>query len=523
MADDRRASTTAPSGPPAWQRHATMAPLYVAAALLVYFALSASVYWAQAARYPYGLENGEGWVLTSAVQLASGQSPYGTLEDYPYVVGNYPPLYLLATAAAIRTWGFSPLYGRLLSLAALAVCAALVVLVARRMGVAWLVAVLGGLYYLTIPGMRIVAPQVRVDMVAAALTFAGIAWLAWSEEGRGVVVPAVFFAAALATKHSMVAAPAAALAWLAWHDRPRAVRLALWTGGLTLAWLAACWAAFGSVFFLNVGPYTTDIPWAWRNVVVIWKRALGVWYLPAIVATAAYAVWALRMGGPRDRLVAIYGLAASATLVLVAKEGSSLLYLVEYSVAAALVLACAVGRLLEAPALKSPGRRLAASLAVALSLFFLQVPVEGYPLSRRMWEAKRLWHFGWDALLKRDEQMISVIRRVEGPVLAEEPFYVLAAGKPVLANTFILKWLAQGGRWDERPLIRDIARHRFALIQLNAFAVPPEDRPMTDLERLNYRLTRIRFSPGVLRAIDLWYEVPGRLRDYPLGKIYVPK
>ncbi|MEE8219669.1 MAG: hypothetical protein V3R43_03440, partial [bacterium] len=74
-----------------------------------------------------------------------------------------------------------------------------------------------------------------------------------------------------------------------------------------------------------------------------------------------------------------------------------------------------------------------------------------------------------------------------------------------------------------RPLIRDIARHRFALIQLNAFAVPPEDRPMTDIEGLNYRLTRVRFSPGVLRAIDLWYEVPGPLRDYPLGKLYVPK
>ena len=46
---------------------------------------------------------------------------------------------------------------------------------------------------------------------------------------------------------------------------------------------------------------------------------------------------------------------------------------------------------------------------------------------------------------------------------------------------------------------------------------------MTDIEGLNYRLTRVRFSPGVLRAIDLWYEVPGRLRDYPLGKLYVPK
>ncbi len=508
---------------PAWLRHAAEAPLFAAACLLAYFAFSATVYWAGSVGYPYVLEQGEAMVLNDAVLLAQGVSPYRSLEDYPLVVGNYPPLYLLANAAAIRLWGFSPLYGRLLSLAALGVSAALVVLVARRLGTSWLVAAVGGLYYLAIPGIREVVSQVRVDVVAATLAFAGIAWLAWSEEGRGVVVPAVFFAAALATKHSMVAAPMAALAWLVWHDRPRAVRLALWTGGLTVGWLAACWTAFGNVFFLNIGPYTSVTPWLWQNVVLFWVRALGVWYLPVLVATVAYAAWALSRGGARDRLVALYGLAASATLVLVAKEGSSLLYLVEYSMAGSVVLACAVGRLLEAPVLRAPAWRFGAALAVALALFFLQLPVGGFPLSQRLREAHRLRNFGWEAILQRDEQVVSIIRQVEGPILAEEPIYLLATGRPVLVNPFMLKWLAKSGRWDERRLIRDIARHRFALIQLNAFAVPPADRPMTDLERIHHAMTRKRFSSRVLRAIDLWYEVPGRLRDYPLRKLYVPK
>ncbi|MFQ6672976.1 MAG: hypothetical protein ACE5KY_06720, partial [Candidatus Tectimicrobiota bacterium] len=331
MTTDRRASIP-------WQRRAAVAPLFAAALLLGYFVLSATVYWTGAARYPYTLENGEGWVLASAVQLASGQSPYSTLEDYPFLVGNYPPLYLVANAAAIRAWGFSPLYGRLLSLTALVVSAALIVLGARRLGTPWLAAVLGGLYYLAIPGMRFVAPQARVDMVAAALTVAGVTWLLWSEAGTGVVGPAVCFATALAAKHSMVAAPAAAIAWLVWHDRPRAWRLALWTGGLTLGWLGACWAVFGTTFFLNIGPYTAAIPWAWKHVVRIWTYALGMWYVPALVATGAYGAWAVARGEPRARLVALYGLAAAATLVFVAKEGSSLLYLTEYSVAGSLVL-----------------------------------------------------------------------------------------------------------------------------------------------------------------------------------------
>ena len=265
-----------------------------------YFVLSVGVFWAKAALYPYALEHGEGLVLTDAIQLASGKSPYRTLDDYPFLVGNYPPLYLLANAAAIWMWGFSPLYGRLLSLVALTASAALVILVARRLEAPWLAAVLGALYYLAIPSMRFAGSMVRVDMVAAALSFAGIAWLLWREEGKAVVGPALCFAAALSAKHSMVAAPAAALVWLVWHDRRRARRLALWTGGLTLGWLSACWAVFGSVFFLNIGPYTMGVPWSWELLVIVWHIWLGTWYLPVLVATVAYAAWALAKGPRRQ-------------------------------------------------------------------------------------------------------------------------------------------------------------------------------------------------------------------------------
>ena len=512
-----------PADPPAWQRHASVLPLYAAALLLAFLSLSAVAWWAGAARYPYALENGEGWVLTSAVQLAEGQSPYGEMDDYPFLVGNYPPLYLLANAAAIRLWGFSPIYGRLISLAALAWSAALVLLVSRRLGSPWIAASLGPLYYLAIPGMRAVAVQARVDMLAAALAFGGIAWLAWDEEGKGVVGPAVFFASALATKHSMVAAPAAALIWLFWHDRRRAVRLALWTAGLCLAWLAASWAIFGNAFFLNLGPYTAGIPWRWKNLARIWRFALGVWYLPALVSTAAYAVWALIGGQGRERLVALYGLAAAATIALVAKEGSSLLYLAEFSAAASLALACGVGRLLGSEKLQAPAWRLIISTVVAAGLFFLQLPIQGYPISRRLSEARKMWSGSWEAQRQRDELVISILERTEGPVLAEDAIYLLATGRPVLLNPFVFKWMTLSGRLDERRLIRDIARHRFALIQLNGFAAPPPERPMTRLERVYHSLTRARFSPQVLRAIDLWYQVPRPIRDYPPRKIYVPK
>ncbi len=523
MGYNRGASRVGPSGPPAWKRGVAVAPLYAAALLLSYLVLSAGVYWAGAARVPYGLEHGEGLVLADAVQLASGKSPYRTLDDYPFLVGNYPPLYLLANAMAIRMWGFSPLYGRLLSLLSLAVSAALVILIARRLEVPWLAAVLGALYYLAIPSVRASGPLVRVDMVAAALSFAGIAWLLSREDDMAVVGPAVCFAAALSAKHSMVAAPAAALVWLVWHDRRRAWRLALWTGGLTLGWLSACWAVFGSVFFLNIGPYTMGVPWMWTRLVDAWEIWLGVWYLPALVATVAFAAWALAKGGSRDRLVGLYGLAAAGTIVLLAKEGSSDFYLMEYSIAGSLVLACSLGRLLAAPRLQPLLIRFGTSLVVALALFLLQWPTDSLVLNHRLREARSLWSIDWESFEQKEELIISLIREVDGPVLAEEPFYLLAAGKPVLLNPFMMKWLAAAGRWDERRLIRDIASRHFALIQLNSFVFPPKGQRLTSLELMHYDITRDRFSPKVLRAIDLYYEVPRPKGDFRSRKLYMPK
>lgn len=519
----RERALLTPKEPKAWNRHISSIPLYAACLLLAYFSVSAAVWWRGAVVYPYALENGEGWVLASAVELSEGRSPYGTLEDYPLTVGNYPPLYLAANAVAIRLRGFSPLYGRAISLAAWLLGVMMLMAAARKVGASWSASLVGGLFALAVPGMRFAAVQARVDLLAASFAFAGILWLLFSDRHSGVVGPAACFSLALATKHSMVAAPAAALLWLLWHDRQRFARLFLWTAGLTALWVAVCAIIFGKAFFLNLGPYTMAIPWEWRNLERMWRMALGLWYLPSLVATVVFAAWALPKGDKRDRLVALYGLTAAGTIALVAKEGSSILYLVEFTLAGSLCLACAVSLTVEVFRFKSVGFRFGIALVLALSLFFLQISVRDYPITQRVEEARRAWKADWEGQKKRDELMVTVIRRAKGPVLAEEPIYLLAAGKRVLLNPFVMKWMARQGYWEEKRLIRDIARHHFELIQLNGFAVPPAGRPLRGPERSLQALTRARFSPEVLRAVDLWYQVIRPLRDYPLGKIYAPK
>lgn len=108
-------------------------------------------------------------------------------------------------------------------------------------------------------------------------------------------------------------------------------------------------------------------------------------------------------------------------------------------------------------------------------------------------------------------------------MLAEEAFYLLAAGRPVALNPFMAKWLAETDRWDQTRLVSDIRRQSFELIELGGFAVSPRDRTLTPEDRARSMLTRSRFTPEVLQAIDGAYEVRPEERSRPGPKLYYPK
>ena len=115
---------------------------------------------------------------------------------------------------------------------------------------------------------------------------------------------------------------------------------------------------------------------------------------------------------------------------------------------------------------------------------------------------------------------LSPLYGVTGPLLFS---HLLAAERPVLVNPFMAKWLSQSGQWDQSGLVGDIRRRSFALIQLGGFAAPPTDRSMTRDELLLHSVTRSRFTPEVLGAVDGAYEIPPALRDVAYPKLYVPR
>ena len=493
-------------------------PLLVLLGLLLIPAAATPPFWARATLYPYGLGNGEGFVLDSSMDVAEGRSPYRTLDDYPLTVGNYPPLFYWLNGLAVRILGPTYAAGRAISVASALATALLLAYLAASITGEPVAGALSALIFLTQPTVRTVAVVCRVDMLAGALAFGGLAAAPRLKGRRGLWVPAALFSLALATKHSAVFALAAAFLGIAFYDLRRSLKIAGLTLGLTLAWLAGGLALYGPVMLLNLGPYTaTPLK---LSTALPYLSYLPKEHLPGLVALPVATVWAVRRGGVERTTAVLYGWVSLASLVMLGKSGSSLLYLTEFTIALALAVGLAAGRILEAADQMELRRGLAAVAAVSAALLVLRAPPPANPAARPLLVARALWAYDFSTQQADDEAMIALIAAAEGPVLAESPDLVLAAGKPLVANPFILSLMARMGRWDEGRLLDDLARRRFAAVQLDSPALEPAEGPLTADERHRIDLTRERFSPAVLKAIGRYYD---RSAALPRGTLYLPR
>ncbi len=220
----------------------------VIAAHLVFFAVHA----AHLLSYPYPLDYGEGPLLAQVNALRSGTPIWQIYSDPtapPYLVVNYPPVYLLAAHAVSLITGNALLAGRLVSLAATIGCVVALWLLVRPattghrpraiensatpnnrlLGVdLWfLLRLLLVLSFLALPIVREWAVVMRVDMLGVCFGLWGLVIARRSLGTSGVLWSAPLLLLSLFTKPSLLAAPAAVGLWLLFRDWRRALLLGL--------------------------------------------------------------------------------------------------------------------------------------------------------------------------------------------------------------------------------------------------------------------------------------------------------
>lgn len=406
-------------------------------------------FWAWYLIDPVPFQYSDGDMATWIWLTRHGEDVYAGLGGLPMRAANHPPLFMRLVAliapsddAILRTGGLVAAVGWLSTMAG-------VYLSLRRTAgapVAWCGALLAG-------GSWPVASYAGVclgDAPALGLGVLGVTLAVWRPAGWPFLA-AIAFAASVLCKHSLVVFPAGVIAWAVVRERRAAVVLLVTTAALVGAVLLT-FRLVEPLFLWSIAP------WSARNFA---EKAL-LWVVPLGFGLSASAS-ALRRSEALGPWPAVW-IAALVWTIALGRIGSGSNYVLELSVATA-VLAAAAG-----------GRRLAAHAGATA----IQVIVWVGWLSLRVVPEMRV----------EQAAAAEALAGISGTIIAEQTWYATRTGRPPLVLPFLAAQLAASRRWSDAPLRDALARGEVARVLLQ-FDVT-DARPGGHWDR---------FTPAVVSAI----------------------
>ncbi len=447
-----------------------------------------------AVRFPYQLSYGEGPLLNHAYRLAQGAQIYTRdLQDYPYLVVNYPPVYIFLYASFGRLLGFSLGVGRAISFIASLVVAVSLGATAYALCRDLVAAGVAGLAFLGQPYVAVWSGFARVDLLALALASAGLAVAAWHprKPWSPYASAALMVLAAYTRQSFLLAFPLGALVQFYVHDRRQAATFGVTLGvAVGLLAIALNQATGGGALIHLIVANVNRMSWSLLRDSLLHLVAIS----GAALVVAVLVAW--RMVRQRARtmfaLIALL-LGAGLSSLTVAKVGSDINYFLE--IAAAIALLCAVG-------LARSGARRATLLLVAVLV--AQAFVYGY----WNWSSFR-GYLGLRTRAPQFEALYDLVRQERGAILADDHMAALVqGGHEVLLQPFEFSQLSHDGLWDEGRVVADLKAGRFALVIIR--------------DQGNLRGTRPaeRWTAAMLDALDHGYAVRQRFADV---SVYVPR
>ena len=328
--------------------------------------------------------------------------------------------------------------------------------------------------------LLIFSTLVRVDMLAVALAFTGIALTTISLSRPNWLYAAVAcFVAALFTKQTYLAGPAAAFILLFVRD-PRRTVLAFGFGVVVAAAMFAAfdWDTSGG-FFNHLFRYNVN-RFSARHFLVL-ASSTAIYYAIFVTALAVSLVWVwrtYRRGASRiwlpsimtafrstDRtaiyaLMTLYCVASAALTILSGKTGSSSNYFLESMATWCFWLGALVARQFEDSLSEdgNPDRMRRAWTIILPCAFVLQVSyVPGLFDSLQTSRLGPEQHTNGAAL-------VALVRQSNGPVLSDDLALPMLAGREVPIEPYLFAELGNAGFWNENFLVDMIQERKFGAI-----------------------------------------------------------
>jgi hypothetical protein len=453
-------------------------------------------------RAPYQLEFGEGNILASSLRLAHGLTPYPLpAAQPPYVLSLYGPLLYAVMSLPLRWLGPSFALPRLVILLATLAITVLLVALLRHWTGSWRIALLFGVFYLSLAEVSLWSATLRGDPLAIALALGGLYLFARDE--RRWLLAALLFLAAILVKPTVVAAPAAVFLYLVWRRQWRPALGFFATMALLVFGSVAAlqYATQGAFLFHILGTHPEH--YELSHLLFLWGQ-IGRAQLVPMLLVAGFAIAALRRSEPS--LPLLYLLTALLTTASAGMAGAASNHFLEWC--AALCLGCGLA---YHAAGRSPHRRLHVLRSVALLtitgcalLYSILItiawddPVEG-PLDAiagRLPYQQRLFPL----LVAMPEDCGALQRYLAARhgdlMLSENTGAVLLAGKTLLVtDPYGYTQLVRNGGWSAAPVDDLVRRRAVAAVVLShdishLRALQTDRWPASTLDALkqNYRL-----------------------------------
>jgi hypothetical protein len=448
----------------------------------------------------------ESIVAAQSMMLAHDGKLYYDLKHYPYTVCAYMPLFYSLQAALIKVGIPALTAGRLLSIGALAgifvLAWRLTMLYTRDPYCAWTATLLCASTSI----LLVWGTDGQVDTLA--LFFAVAAFYFYSRYAiRGdntLVLAGAFVLAALFTKQTMLACPAAIFFSLLFERPKTALRFAAGVGSIALAAVLLLNAAMhgrflDNVLFANLNPFAAEKLDQHVRYMVIAAGQL------VIIVCAGFR---RAVRGPARAAFLYLGFALAILGLTAPKIGSDSNYQIEPTFVLILCACLALHSLDFFPLVFRGSKAWITLLQAPLALHMvLNFRITGPFLLGRIAKEKQF------------REQVAGLRPYlsgSGRVLSAEMNALVHLRGRIEVEPLIYKLLVRAGRIDSEPVRRDIARERFSTIVLYQDLTRPADvdleepsLPETQMNeiRRHYRLvTRI---PGPYLAGVYVYEPAG--------------
>ncbi len=526
--------------PNIWQQIYQTTPLcyliLIPILILLYPGLSVSLQRSSdAIHFDYTLDREEGFLLNQALLIARGESIYQPVSEAPFLVGNYPPIYPAAISSLFPVQQPSLPLGRfLVFLSATLIFAVLLAFLYEESGSVY-PGLLAAFLFLGYYGFRDWVAYARVDIPAIAFGLAGLAAVANKHRFLGIFLGCIFFSLAFLTKQTQVVAPAAAFFGLLWlNEKKLALILAAGTSAICgfmlylwnqqtsgQLWLHLVeynqnkfdfdaflrFLSFGEFVFTPV-IYIT-IPVAFVSAIIL-KRVRGK--APLEIDPATHR--------PRSRalpMVVYFTIFALVSTVSAAKVGSAVNYFLEFHLAISLLIALLVGLICkELPHQREFPRKyqlLIGSLAV---LYFCLVAhgVSVFVPRERFFGGGSPITMNLVPIPPSDKAYTYVhsqVAQTDGPVLSDDPTFLIYTNKEVFYQPFIMAQLAKENRWNQEPFLRTITEQKYDMIILTAPIIKAESN--NDGRQFN---PMTGWTDEMLTAISAGYKFHEQI-----GKFYI--